>query len=158
MMHLLASRRLSAYLDGELAPGERLAVERHLGRCPRCAARLQDLGRLRGALRSLPRSVPAEDGWTRLREEIGGAAPERARLRWRPATARRWAPVAATAALLAALGASLYLTSAPGPPRESLASLTTTHLIEEEPLPLSPSIELVLVARGSGGADRGEEP
>lgn len=155
MMHLVTSRRLSAYLDGELAPGERQAVERHLGRCPRCAARLENLGRLRGALRSLPRSVPPEDGWIRLRERMGDAAPERARVRWRPATPRWWVPVAAMAALLAA---SLYLASAPPPPRESLASLTTTDLIEEEPLPLSPSIELVLVARGSGGADRGEEP
>ena len=58
----------------------------------------------------------------------------------------------------ALLAASLYLASAPAPPREPLASLTTTDLIEEEHLPLSPSIELVLVARESGGADRGEEP
>jgi len=158
MMHIRASRRLSAYLDGELAPGERLAVERHLGCCPRCAARLQDLGRLRGALRSLPRSAPPEDGWIRLREEMVGAAPGRTRPSWRPLTARRWAPVAALAMLLAALGASLYLASAPAPPRESLASPTTTDLIEEEPLSLSPSIELVLVARQNGGADRGVEP
>lgn len=158
MIHLSASRCLSAYLDGELAPGERLAVERHLGRCPRCAARLEDLGRLRGTLRSLPRSAPPEDGWSRLREEMAEAPPERARPSWRPAIARRWAPVAAAAALLAALGAAFYLASAPAPPREPLASLTTTDLIEEEHLPLSPSIELVLVARHNGGADRGEEP
>jgi anti-sigma factor RsiW len=158
MMHLVAWRRLSAYLDGELAPGARLAVERHLGRCVRCAARLHDLGRLREALRSLPRSAPPEDGWTRLRDEMAGPPPGRARPSWRPVLARRWVPVAATAALLAAVGGSLYLASAPAPPRGSLASLTPTDLIEEEHLPLSPSIELVLVARGNGGADRGEEP
>ena len=37
------SQRLSAYLDGELADAERVALERHIDACRQCAAELESL-------------------------------------------------------------------------------------------------------------------
>ncbi len=52
--------RLNAYLDGELAPHEALAVQEHLRACPRCAAELDELKRLNRALEGQPLiAVPA---------------------------------------------------------------------------------------------------
>ncbi|HEY1014591.1 MAG TPA: zf-HC2 domain-containing protein [Herpetosiphonaceae bacterium] len=39
----LSEDKLHAYLDAELAPGERRAAERHLAGCPGCAARVAEL-------------------------------------------------------------------------------------------------------------------
>src|SRR5260370_26817699 len=49
--------QLSAYLDDELEPAERAALERHLPDCPRCQSELRELRAVRGLLRALP--VPA---------------------------------------------------------------------------------------------------
>jgi len=48
------SERLNAYLDGELAPNEALAVREHLRACPRCAAELDGLKQLNQALEAEP--------------------------------------------------------------------------------------------------------
>lgn len=45
--------RLSAYLDGELPPGEAAAVERHLRDCTECARELAIMNRLGGAMRTM---------------------------------------------------------------------------------------------------------
>jgi len=52
---------LSAYLDGELTPEERLAVERHLQNSPSLREQLDESAELSRSLRRLPRlSAPAE--------------------------------------------------------------------------------------------------
>ena len=48
------SELISAYLDGELTAGERLQLTDHLSGCGRCSAELEDLQRVRMAVRSLP--------------------------------------------------------------------------------------------------------
>ena len=45
---------ISAYLDGELTNEETRKLMAHLGNCGRCAAELQDIQRVRAAIRSLP--------------------------------------------------------------------------------------------------------
>lgn len=51
---------LSAYLDGELTRSEVERLVEHLSGCGRCSSELQELGRVRSAVRSLPRlEVPA---------------------------------------------------------------------------------------------------
>ncbi len=51
--------RLSAYIDGELAYGERQALEQHLASCPACRRHLDQLRATVQALRDLPqRDVP----------------------------------------------------------------------------------------------------
>lgn len=46
--------RLSAYLDGELAPADMEAARAHLAACPACAAALAQLSAQDAALRALP--------------------------------------------------------------------------------------------------------
>ena len=50
--------RLSAYLDGELAPAERAKVAAHLGACAECAARLAELAAVDEAAAALPAEAP----------------------------------------------------------------------------------------------------
>lgn len=48
------SELISAYLDGELSPAERSRLLGHLSSCGNCAAELEDVQRVRAAVRSLP--------------------------------------------------------------------------------------------------------
>lgn len=48
------SELISAYLDGELHDGELTTLTEHLGSCGKCAAELEELQRVRTAIRSLP--------------------------------------------------------------------------------------------------------
>lgn len=52
--HEAAGEMLSAYLDGELSPGEDGMVVRHLEACPPCRDELQQLDAARTAVRSMP--------------------------------------------------------------------------------------------------------
>ena len=52
MNHPLES--ISAYLDGELNDRERSDLMRHLAGCGRCTAEMEDIQRVRSAIRSLP--------------------------------------------------------------------------------------------------------
>jgi hypothetical protein len=62
--------RLSEYLDGELTPDERDAIERHLAGCDACAATLEELRRVVERARSLPPRAPAADLWGGIAERI----------------------------------------------------------------------------------------
>lgn len=103
--------RLSAYLDGELPPGERAEVEAHLGTCTACAARLASLAAVDGAFASLPAEAP---------EGYFESFPARVAARVRaetPRVSRRlpaWA-WAAAAALVLAVVTPLTLRRPPGP-------------------------------------------
>ena len=48
------SEQISAYLDGELHGSESARLVDHLGACGKCAAELEELQRVRTAVRSLP--------------------------------------------------------------------------------------------------------
>ncbi len=48
------SELISAYLDGELHGKELATLTSHLGSCGKCAAELEDVQRVRSAVRSLP--------------------------------------------------------------------------------------------------------
>jgi predicted anti-sigma-YlaC factor YlaD len=58
--HRWTQRRLSEYLDGELEPGERERVERHVGRCPECRRVLATLKRTLAALMGLRDEPPGD--------------------------------------------------------------------------------------------------
>lgn len=53
--HLFARRRLSAYVDGDLEPGDRDRVRRHLDECADCGWAERSLRKLLGGLRLLRR-------------------------------------------------------------------------------------------------------
>lgn len=48
------SELISAYLDGELTDREMTSLTDHLASCGRCSAELEDMQRVRTAIRSLP--------------------------------------------------------------------------------------------------------
>ncbi|MFQ5720474.1 MAG: zf-HC2 domain-containing protein [Acidobacteriota bacterium] len=62
---------LSAYLDGELAGGERADVEAHLAACASCAAELADLRRLAAAHAGMAAPAVPADLAARLRARLG---------------------------------------------------------------------------------------
>jgi anti-sigma factor RsiW len=64
---------LSAYLDGELTPDARAAVEARLDASPEWRAILADVRVARDAVRQLPTAAPPEGFWERVRAEVGGA-------------------------------------------------------------------------------------
>jgi anti-sigma factor RsiW len=106
--------RLSAYLDGALAPAERAALESHLADCPACQGELADLRALRALLRAMP--APALPRSFLLPEDGAVPVPLAARGRPSPATVRSRGrgPRAAewVGALVASLGLALLLGSA----------------------------------------------
>jgi hypothetical protein len=89
--------RLSAFLDGELAPAERGTVQAHLADCPACSAHLAELAALDAAARGAP--VDAPEGYFET-------FPGRVRRRIENQKARSWSPphwgwAVAAAAILA---------------------------------------------------------
>jgi hypothetical protein len=66
--------RLSEYLDDELPPGERAALEGHLTQCAECSATLADLRRVVARARALESTGPATDLWPGIATRIGAAA------------------------------------------------------------------------------------
>ena len=84
--------RLSEYLDDELPPDERAAVEAHLRHCVACGAVLADLKRIVTRAQGLEDRLPAHDLWPGIAARIGAApataergetgAISRARRRW----------------------------------------------------------------------------
>jgi Putative zinc-finger len=104
--------RLSAYLDGELAPEELARVESHVGDCPACARRLEELAAVDDAARRLPVVVPRgyfESLPARVRRHLEQRASPR---RWRVPV---WAWAAAAAVVLAVLTPATLHRPAPVP-------------------------------------------
>jgi anti-sigma factor RsiW len=99
--------RLSAYLDGELAPAERARVAAHLEACAECTARLAELAAANEAMASLPSEAP---------QGYFESLPARVRARLEPRAVGRRLPVwtwAAAAALLLAVVTPLTLLRQP---------------------------------------------
>jgi anti-sigma factor RsiW len=116
MMHDPWSDKLSEYLDGDLDPAERAALERHLAACPGCTATLADLRRVVLRARTLPAPSPAADLWPAIARHIGGTtAPAANRTRRRFTFSLPQLAAAAIAAALASGAGSWWLASrAPG--------------------------------------------
>jgi anti-sigma factor RsiW len=107
--------RLSEYLDDELPPDERAALETHLRGCVACGAVLADLKRIVVRARGLEDALPERDLWPGIAVRIGASTGEapvvglaRARAR------RRWAfslpqLAAAAIALMTVSGGTVWL-------------------------------------------------
>jgi hypothetical protein len=76
-MHEQWTDTLSDYLDGELAPAERAAVDAHLKECASCAGVLNDLKRVVGRARTLEPRDPDADLWPGVRTRIAAIAQPR---------------------------------------------------------------------------------
>ena len=108
-------RQLGAYLDGELSPKNRTAMERHLAQCGSCQAALESFHRLERALRVVEVSPsPPNLAWRVMAKarERQNTEMERnvIRLGHRLAPSRPWAfRVAAAAVLVFGLAAGSYM-------------------------------------------------
>ncbi len=104
--------RLSEYLDGELSPGERGALEAHLGGCEECTATLEGLRRVTARARALGDRPPARDLWP----AVAASLVEPKELRFR-SPRRLSVPMPALAAAVAFLvigGSMVWLLRSPG--------------------------------------------
>ncbi len=98
-------QQLSAYIDGELSPGEMDGVRLHLTTCASCEAELEDLRATKHLLgRLVQPDLPqgfAADLWRRIEREVPG------RWTWWPA----WVP--RPAMVMAAVALALILVAVP---------------------------------------------
>ncbi len=65
--------QLSAYLDGEMSPVERLGVESHLAACQLCSDELTALERVVGLVAENGRRTPAPPPWEQVRAHVEAA-------------------------------------------------------------------------------------
>jgi hypothetical protein len=105
---------LSAYLDGELSPGELLRVEQHLRRCHACADEVDSLRQTTALVASLEEVELPASFHAQLHERLVALGPPAAAVRrashasTRQRQQRRWAVPAAAAAAVFAIGLTAY--------------------------------------------------
>jgi hypothetical protein len=109
---------LSAYLDDELAPAARAAIETHLRDCAPCRGVVDDLRQLREQAAAWPaEATPSHDLWAGIAARLE-PRPVATHARVLPWHQRRWSvgivELAAAAALVAAVTAGLVWRGAPG--------------------------------------------
>lgn len=63
-------QQLADYLEGDLAAGERVALDAHIASCVRCTALVRDLQYIRGEAAELGELTPSRDLWTGIAERI----------------------------------------------------------------------------------------
>jgi hypothetical protein len=154
---------LSDYLEGELAPAERAAADRHLAGCAACAALVADLQAITTQAAALPPVAPARDLWAGIEARLdtpvvsladrtaarstGPAARPGAAARHHTFSTRRLA--AAAAALMLATSASTWWMARGGttdggspapvataePPQATAVQVATTDPSEATPAP-----------------------
>jgi anti-sigma factor RsiW len=104
MIHARAARHLSAYLDGELAPAERRAIEAHLAVCAACREELDALAQVKRLLGRLPEVEPPAGLWASLRARaVAPAHPAASLLEALRAAFRRPAAAAVAAMVVVIL-------------------------------------------------------
>lgn len=133
---------LSAYLDGELSPGELLRVEQHLRRCHACADEVDSLRQTVALVASLEEVELPVGFHAQLHDRLVALGPPAAAVRRvgsatsRQRQVRRWAVPAAAAAAVFAMGLTAYSTlSGPGTPAGLVATsqFDPKSLVAENP-------------------------
>jgi len=79
-MHETWTDRLSEYIDDELQPGERLALEQHLLDCAACRAVIEDLQRVTARAREAEDTAPDRDLWPGIAPALPPSAIRERRL------------------------------------------------------------------------------
>ena len=116
--------RLSEYVDDELAPADRLQLERHLLDCARCREIVDELREIAGDARTLEDTPPATDLWP----AIAAALPQTSSRGWRVTLSFPQA-LAASVLLMAVSGLAVWTFA--GRPAESV--VTTAAVSRTEP-------------------------
>ena len=142
--------RLSEYLDDELAPDERAAMEAHLRQCAACGAVLADLKRIVTRARGLEDRLPERDLWPGIATRIGsssGEVPaidlgaERMRRRWSFSLPQL---IAAGIALMALSGGTAWLLHPTG----------SASVAARETAPSTPIVTVASPSRSEGDRAR----
>jgi anti-sigma factor RsiW len=124
---------LSAYLDGEVAPDERLRLEEHLRECGECGGRLEQLAAVDAAARELQVEPPA--GYL---DSFSGRVRQRIEASRRPLRVPGWA-IALAAGLVIAVATPLMVfrerSAAPAP--AGPAALDQPAGTQTEPVPMA---------------------
>lgn len=106
------TRRLSAYLDGELGSHERAACAAHLAECSECAATLEGLRAVTAQASLLPEISPERDLWPGIEDRL---EPREGMAKGRIASpGMRRRRIAATVPQLAAAAVALVVLTAGG--------------------------------------------
>lgn len=110
-MHTEWTAQLSDYLDGDLGPAERAALEAHVAGCAECREVLAGLRRVVARAASLADTPPAADLWPGIAGALGPAAGRSDVLAFRPPRRSVPLPQALAAGLLLAVlaGGSAWL-------------------------------------------------
>jgi hypothetical protein len=114
-MHEEWSDRLSEYLDGELEPRDRAALETHLAGCAGCRTDLADLRAVIVRAQGLTDTPPAADLWPGVEARISPAPARRPTLATRRFAFTLPQLVAAGLALIVASGGMVWLGRLGGP-------------------------------------------
>lgn len=99
------SRRLAAYVDGELPSAVKAGVESHLAGCARCRGELERIGAGAASLGALPLAQAPDQLWGAIESSLERPEPRR-----NPSF--RWRLAAAVAGLTALLSAFLWFSQA----------------------------------------------
>lgn len=120
---------LSELVDGGLTAEDRARVQAHVEACPACRVALADIRAMRQTARSLPKAVPPEDLWNKVRARLDAetraakVTPLASRRPWFPSSSKTWGLLAAAAVLLMAVSTGLVLVlrdvSAPAPAQQA---------------------------------------
>lgn len=131
--------RLSEYLDDELAPSERAAIEQHLGSCASCSNTLAELRDVMARAANLAPRPPAADLWPDIQRRLDPIAPVVA-----PFTPRVRRRLSFTMPQLVAAGLALMVTSGGGVwilehggHRTDLPGIAATSDVDTAPLPIA---------------------
>jgi anti-sigma factor RsiW len=145
------TNRLSEYLDGELADGERIALEAHLQSCGECPALLADLREVIGRAREIENHTPPHDLWPEIAQRIGSTNRSSTIDLASRRPARRWSfslpqLAAAGIALMAVSGGAVWLAIHSG------SQITPAPVAQVVP---SANPRAINAAVGDGGATQG---
>jgi len=152
---------VSEWLDEELAPEARSAMDAHRAACPACAALVSDLRRLQTDARQLPPLVPSRDLWEGIEARIeapviplADAAPDVAATRpardarraavWQ--IAPRWLAAAAVALVVLSSGVTYLVATSAGEPEGELGPWVITGA------PADPSAAARNASAGAAGS------
>ena len=129
--------RLSEYLDGELSPSERTALEAHLGSCCVCRQTLDELRRVVARAQALDDRAPTADLWPGIAEHIGVVSlPARRAQRRLSFTVPQLAAAAVVVALISAGSAWLVSAKQSTPPPVAGTETTTPTMVTAAVSPL----------------------
>ena len=134
---------MTAYVDGEVPPTQKLRVAGHIEDCPSCHRHAAAEHAARSVVRAHAESI-IEAAPSHLRGRCATAGRSRAAGRWRvPLLSRVGWPIALAATVLLAVGGALVYGTVINPSAAVAAQLTLDHLkcfaLFDQPSPLKPS-------------------